>query len=109
MSRAGFLYGSWVSRPFALVYTIFLAKSSKKALLSYVVFNNSVNYDIVVLTPFSKGEGVIFTLYTLRLFIASFVNPHRDAIIYANTLFTLYFLLRHKIKKIKRKKNNGYM
>ena len=87
MSRAGFLYGYWVSRPFALVYTNFLAKSSKKALLSYVVFNNSVNSDIVVLTPFSKGEGVIFTLrnfiayYSVNLFspITPFIfNPLKN-------------------------------
>ncbi len=109
MSLAGFLYGSWVSRPFALVYTKSIAKSIKKALLSYVVLNNSVTSEIVVLTPFSRGERRFVTLMTLSLFLASLRYWRPDAICDAVTLMTLYSLLGHKKKKIKKKKNNKYM
>jgi len=140
--RTGFLYGSWVSRPFVLVYTNSIAKSSKKALLSYVVFNNSVinkgseaisgkliltpktgisrlvSYiisnnsviaEIVVLTPFSKGEAGKMTLMTQSLFLASSRYWRPDAICDAMTLMTQYILLRQKTKKNFRKNFYSHM
>ena len=132
LSRAGFLYGSWVSRPFILVYTNSMAKSSKKALLSYVVFNNIVinkgseaisgkpimtpktgingllSYialnniviaEIIVLTPFSKGEAGKMTIMTISPFLSSSRYWRHDAIYDDMTLMTIYILLRQKTKK----------
>ena len=140
--RTGFLSGLWVSRPFALVYTNSIAKSSKKALLSYVVFNNSVinkgseaisgmfimtpkaeisrllGYimlnnsviaEIVVLTPFFKGEAGKMTLMTLSLFLASSRYWRPDAICDAVTPVTQYILLRQKTKKNFRKNFYSHM
>ncbi len=133
----GFLWALDFS-PSIKVYTKSLSKSSKKALLSYVVFNNVVSAEgkkgseeivvgtplfrinrllsyialnnvvslvIVVLTPFSKGEGAKLTTYTTSDFLSLAVNPYRNAIFsYPNDTNNILTYLDKKRKNKNEKK-----